>query len=736
MKGQSSARYMAVPSLSVTQSSDLSTPPSSSSSSSTKTTSPASSLSGVAPPSRSSLPSNESLNTNTAPPSYASIFSDIQHLAPVQFVTSFIPESHNDANADADADADDDDDEIEHIEHFKYKQDLERKLTVTSVIGLGFSVMGVPFGLSSTLWISLMDGANVTILYGWLIVCVMSLFVVLSLSEIISKYPTAGGVYHFSALLSNDKYSLISSWITGWLLLIGNWTYAVSIMFSGSQFILSIFGLKDFEYKEDRFLVLGVYYLILATVGFINFRFSKHLERINKACILWTIYTVLAIDVLLIFFAKKTNSIKHILTTFDNSRSGWPDPIAFIVGLQSSSFTLTGYGMLFSITDEVKNPERNMPKGVISAILMSTVTGIIFIIPILTILPELELLLDKNSNIMPIDLVFKLSTESYIVSFLMACLMIGTVIFQSIGSLTTASRSTFALARDGGLPMAHLWTEVNSIEEYTIPRNALFLSMFVCAILSLLSLISKSAFSAFMGAAVVSLAVANGIPIFLLMLNKRRKIKGAAFKLRYFGWLVNGISVAWIILSVFILCMPPVIKNLTWLKMNYASVILVLFLGFATLGYITWGKTSFHGPQIDTDYFELNNLEAAARKNLDTFVIGGEEEAEDERIGGQCVDVDNDTNNDNKNNNNNNDDDENKNNNNDDDDDDDEVFVKPPQLAHEKQALSPDVSVEDEGSIARSLRRAPASNLQNVVLFNADTDANDYDIDGGNLPRT
>ncbi|KAI5905168.1 Polyamine transporter TPO5 [Candida parapsilosis] len=559
-----------------------------------------------------------SLPDTSTPPSYAShLFHDIQASRPVRFIESLM---------DSELLADN---EIEQIEHFKYKQGLERKLTVTSVIGLGFSVMGVPFGLSSTLWISLMDGANVTVLYGWIVVSLMSLFVVLSLSEIISKYPTAGGVYHFSALLSNEKYSLISSWITGWLLLIGNWTYAISIMFSGSQFILSIFGLKDFVYKEDKFLVLGVFFIILAFVGFINFKFSKYLEKINKACILWTIYTVLAIDVLLIFYAKRTNSIKEILTRFDNSRSGWPDPLAFIVGLQSSSFTLTGYGMLFSITDEVKNPERNMPKGVISAILMACLTGIIFIIPLLTILPELELLLDGDSNIMPIEIIFKLSTESYLISFLMACLMIGTVIFQSIGSLTTASRSTFALARDGGLPMAHLWTEVNSVEEYTIPRNALFLSMIVCAVLSLLSLISRSAFNAFMGAAVVSLAVANGIPIFLLMLNKRQKIKGAAFRLRIFGWFVNGVSVIWIVLSIFILCVPPVIKNLTWRKMNYASVVLVLFLGFATLGYVTWGSSSFTGPEIETDYFELNNLEAHGRKNLENFVVGDEDEEED-----------------------------------------------------------------------------------------------------------
>ncbi|KAK6203174.1 amino acid permease-domain-containing protein [Scheffersomyces amazonensis] len=535
------------------------------------------------------------------PPSYAShVFEDLGQ-APIKILNALLDDGN-------------DDDNIEHVEHFKYKQVLERKLTVTSIIGLGFSLMGVPFGLSSTLWISLMDGGNVTILYGWLVVAFFSLCVVLSLSEIISKYPTAGGVYHFSALLSNEKYSLISSWLTGWFLLIGNWTYSVSIMFAGSQFILSIFGLRDANYKEDIFLVLGVYLIILSLCGFINFRFSKHLEKINKGCIYWTIYTVLAMDVLLIFFARKTNSIKDILTSFDNSRSGWPDPLAFMVGLQASSFTLTGYGMLFSMTDEVKNPERNMAKGAISAILISTVTGLIFIIPLLTILPELSLLLDKTPEIMPIDLVFKLSTESYIVSFLLVLLLTGTVIFQSIGSFTTASRTTYAFARDGGLPFKDYWVTVDSVDESTIPKNALFLSMFVCGSLSLLSLISPSAFNAFMGACVISLTLANGIPILCLMLNKRRKIRGAAFKLKRVGWILNGLSVFWVIFSSAILCLPPVIKHMTWSTMNYASAVVVLFVAFAMVGYRLWGVASFEGPQIDTDYFELHNLEAANNK--------------------------------------------------------------------------------------------------------------------------
>lgn len=536
-------------------------------------------------------------------------------LAPGRIITSLLHEE----------------DEQEQVEHFKYKQDLQRKMTVTSVIGLGFTLMGVPFGISSTLWISLTDGGNVTMLYGWLVVAFFSICVVLSLSEIISKYPTAGGVYHFSAILSNDKYSSISSWMTGWFLLIGNWTYAISIMFAGSQFIVSVFLLKNADYKEDILLVLGVYFIMLTFCGLVNFKFSKHLEKINKMCIYWSIYTVLVIDFLLIFFAKRTNSIKEILTNFDNSRSGWPDAMAFMVGLQSSSFTLTGYGMLFSITDEVKNPERNMPKGAISSILLASVTGLIFILPILTILPQLDLLLDTNPEIMPIDLVFKLATESYIVSFLLVLLLIGTVLFQAIGSLTTASRSTYAFARDGGLPFKNYWVEVDSVDESKVPKNALFLSMTMCGILCMLSLASESAFSAFLGASVISLALANGIPILCLMLNKRRKIKGAAFRLRKFGWIINTLSVFWVVILFVILCLPPVIKHLTWSSMNYAIAVVVGFVSFASVGYRIWGSESFHGPQIDTEYFELNNLETVGLFTTDdTFTMEEDEDSDKE----------------------------------------------------------------------------------------------------------
>ncbi|CDK27684.1 unnamed protein product [Kuraishia capsulata CBS 1993] len=492
-----------------------------------------------------------------------------------------------------------DDDVGEEVEHFNYKQELSRKLTVSSMIGLGFSLMGVPFGVSTTLSIGLIDGGSATILWGWVTVTLLSLCVALSLAEVSSKYPSSGGTYHFAAILANEKYSLVASWFTGWFLIMGNWTMFISIVYGGSQFILSVLGLKDDEYKSDSILTLMLYICLVIFCAFVNLKLSKYLEKINTLCIYWTIYTVLIMDVLLMLFSSSFHDVKYILTNFDASRSGWPDPIAFLIGLQSASFTLQGYNMIPAMSDEVKNPERNVPKGMIFSVLVAGVTGVIFIIPILSILPELTLLLDSNPDIFPIDLVFKLSTQSLLVSFVLVLLLIGTVLFAGIGTLTTASRLTYAFARDGALPYKDLWTHVDDMGEQSIvPRNALFLSTVVSILLSLLSLVSSSAFSAFVGSAVISLSLASGIPILCLLLNKRRKIRGAHFKLHKFGWVFNAISLIWVSLSIIILCMPPQIP-ITVRSMNYAFVVSILFGVSATIAYFLWGKGHFHGPMLD-----------------------------------------------------------------------------------------------------------------------------------------
>lgn len=490
-----------------------------------------------------------------------------------------------------------DDDNNEEVQHFQYKPELEHKFSVGSIVGLGFSLMNVPFGVASTLSIGLVCGANATIFWGWLLFGFFSIMISLSLSEIASKFPTSGGVYHFSCILSNEKYSLITSWFDGWYLLIGNLLMFVSYSFGGAQFVLSIFGLSQSDYKENSLLIMLAFVIIIFVSTIINLKFQGSLEKFNEVCIYWTFYTILIADILILLFASEFHNLKYVFTHFDASRSGWPDVVAFIIGgIQFSSMTFNGYGAIVSMSEEVKDPEKTIPKGLTYSIFASIVTGIIFIIPLLSVLPELSRLLDDNPDIFPIDVILKLSTRSFLVSLFISLMIVGAIVFACVGALTTVSRTIYSLARDHGLPYGSIWQQLNTTTDMeTVPRNALLLAVLASMILGSFSLISTSAFNAFLGCSVMAMNVANGIPILCSLINKRKKIRGATFKLRKVGYVVNIFSCFMIFLTCIVLCFPPSL-DIDIQSMNYSIVVFLIFSISIWVGYYAWGKENFVGP--------------------------------------------------------------------------------------------------------------------------------------------
>ena len=51
---------------------------------------------------------------------------------------------------------------------------------------------------------------------GWIIVSAFTMTVALSMAEIVSAIPTAGGPYYWAAILAPPKHSAFAAWITGW----------------------------------------------------------------------------------------------------------------------------------------------------------------------------------------------------------------------------------------------------------------------------------------------------------------------------------------------------------------------------------------------------------------------------------------------------------------------------------------------------------------------------------------
>ncbi|KAL1306485.1 hypothetical protein AAFC00_005180 [Neodothiora populina] len=475
-----------------------------------------------------------------------------------------------------------------------YKSELPRNLSMMSVLGMSFAIMAVPFGLSTTFYITLADGQSVTILWGWVLVSLISLSIAASLAEICAVFPTAGGVYYWSAMLSTKEWAPIASWITGWLTLVGNWTVTLSINFSGGQLILSAISLWNDGWAPNAYQTVLCFWAVMLVCMCINIFGAKYLDLINKVCIYWTGASVIIIMITLLTMSDNYRSGEYVFAHYDASGSGWPAGWAFFVGLLQAAYTLTGYGMVAAMCEEVQNPHREVPKAIVLSVAAAGFTGVIYLIPILFVLPDPQMLLDV-ANGQPIGLLFKTVTGSAAGGFGLLFLLLGILIFAGTGALTAASRCTYAFARDGAIPGSRLWSKVD--KRFDIPMNALILATVIDCLLGLIYFGSTAAFNAFTGVATICLSCSYGIPILVSVLRGRQMVKGSTFSLGRFGLAINIVTICWISLAIILFCMPvtlPVDET----DMNYASVLLVGFATISMIYYFIRGRKNFRGPPV------------------------------------------------------------------------------------------------------------------------------------------
>jgi amino acid transporter len=253
--------------------------------------------------------------------------------------------------------------------------------------------------------------------------------------------------------------------------------------------------------------------------------------------------------------------------------------------------------MVAAMCEEVAYPEREVPKAIVLSVAAAGVTGVIYLIPILFVLPDVQLLLDV-ANGQPIGLLFKTVTGSAGGGFGLLFLILGILFFAGTGALTAASRCTYAFARDGAIPGSRFWAKVD--KRYNIPLGALMLSTAVDCLLGLIYFGSSAAFNSFTGVATICLSTSYGMPILISVIRGRQAVKNSSFSLGRFGYAINIAMIIWICLAVVLFCMP-VSLPVEPATMNYASVV---FAGFALISvawYFIRGRKIFTGPPVPQD---------------------------------------------------------------------------------------------------------------------------------------
>ncbi len=278
-----------------------------------------------------------------------------------------------------------------------------------------------------------------------------------------------------------------------------------------------------------------------------------------------------------------------ILTNLLRS-TGW----AFFVGLLQAAYTLTGYGMVAAMCEEVQNPHLEVPRAIVLSVVGAGITGVVYLLPILFVLPPVEVLLGVMNG-QPIGLLFKIVTGSASGGFGLLFLLLGVWMFAGTGALTASSRCTYAFARDGAIPGHMIWRKVN--KRLDVPLYAIVLSTVIDCLLALIYLGSSAAFNSFTGVATICLGASYGIPIAVSVVRRRCMVKNSPYSLGRFGYAINIVAVLWITLATVLFCMPTALP-VTPSTMNYASVVFTFFAMVSVVWYLVYARKHFKGPPI------------------------------------------------------------------------------------------------------------------------------------------
>jgi amino acid transporter len=537
-----------------------------------------------------------------------------------------------------------------------YAQELNRGMGWFSNFAISFSIISILAGGLTSFWLGMVTGGPIVITLGWIIVGFFVLLVGMSMGEICSSYPTAGGLYYWSAKLARTKGPKWA-WFTGWFNLLGQIGVIASVDYALSVFIAYFIRMFDSGFNLTAWTIFGIYIVVLISHGVLNTFGVKLVALLSDISVWWHVVGVGIFFVVLLLIPDNNVGLSHVFdqappTISSSGLTGWTGGTfiaiyLFSMGLLLAQYTITGFDASAHVSEETVGANVSAPKAIVRAIYVSAIAALFLNVAMIQALPKAA-----NGGIdgdAYSAIAFGGSGDAFLVNAaprlidtalgsaaakLLVFIAIVAQYFCGMASVTANSRMIFAFSRDGALPGSKLWHRINP--RTRTPTNSIWLGVTLSAIVGLLSVYQKAgystAFFALTGICVIGLYIAYGIPIYLRLRNP--DFQPGPWNLRGYHKLVGWTALIWIgVITVLFFAplfwpfWPPFGETVigtgadavTIFHQNNFNFTGPLILAAAAFFWIYWGvsaKRWFTGPKVQGTREELlaieRELEAAA----------------------------------------------------------------------------------------------------------------------------
>jgi amino acid transporter len=519
------------------------------------------------------------------------------------------------------------DEDERRLAELGYKQELHRAWSSFSNFAISFTIISVLAGTFTTYGQAWNNGGPIAISWGWPLISVAILIIAFSMSELVSKYPTAGGIYYWATALGGKR----AGWFTGWFNLIGLVGVIASVDYACATFMNASFGLYGvnifgMNFGDSTHILAETFVLfviILFLHALINI-FQTHLLAVLNNVSVWVhVAGVAVIIALLIFVPDQHQSVDFVFTERFNN-SGFSQSMYWFyvlpLGFLLTQYTITGFDASAHVSEETRGAAVGAARGVWQSVFYSAVIGWFVLLAITFAATDVGAVNDGAGSSLA---VFSSSLDSWAEK---AVVVISTVgqFFCGMACVTSGSRMTFAFSRDNGLPWSR---HLRRVDANGVPKWAVIF-VTTCALLITLPALEGDenafpyAFFAVVSITVIGLYIAYVIPIFL------RWRMGAAFEPgpwtlgKKYKWM-NAFSVFWVGLISIIFCLPftpagvPWRDEFDWKYVNYAPITVIVVIVAVWIWWVLGAKDRFRMPDTVVEGAEHVDPEFVAGKQPD-----------------------------------------------------------------------------------------------------------------------
>ncbi len=497
-----------------------------------------------------------------------------------------------------------------------YKQSLNRAWSGFSNFAISFTIISILAGCFTTYGQAWNNGGPIAISIGWPLISIPILIIGFCMSELVSAYPTAGGIYWWSGRLGGPAWA----WFTGWFNLIGLVAVLASVDYAAATFLNVVLSLYEVNLLGVNFgdsahvltETFGLFVIILLIHVTMNVRNTHLLARINSVSVWWHVIGVIAIVVVLILVPDGHQSFSFVFGHRINN-SGFSDGMYWFyvlpLGFLLTQYTITGFDASAHISEETHGASTEAAKGVWRSIFYSAVIGWVVLLAITFAVTNVDGA-NEAAGFAPTLLVEALGSGWG--KFVLIISVVGQL-FCGAACLTSASRMCYAFSRDNGFGK-RVSSKISTVNDKRVPVYAVLLMAALGLIITLPALKGNGegvpfAFFAVVSIAVIGLYIAYVIPIFL------RWRKGDEFEVgpwnngKKYRWM-NSFATFWVALISIIFCLPfvpaavPWSDEFSWESFNYAPLMVAIVLLGAAITWFASARKHFTGQIRETDIEE------------------------------------------------------------------------------------------------------------------------------------